>query len=169
MNTAARQLMTLTLATLLAGEATATTVYRTVDEHGAVSFSDTPPLQADIPAEELHIETTGSSDDSGTAERLEAMRETTERMIASRMARERHRAELRKLDAETQLSRAAVDRDQEYDYYPEPVYVGPYRRHYADHKPVPPIYRPRPEPRRSSYPASLIRKHYNPQVRRVFE
>ena len=68
MKTAARQLMTLTLATLLAGETTATTVYRTVDEHGAVSFSDTPPLQADIPAEELHIETTGSSDDSGTAE-----------------------------------------------------------------------------------------------------
>ena len=172
MQLTARQLITLALATLFVGTAGATTVYRTVDQHGAVSFSDTPPLQTDIPAEELHIQTTGSRDDAATTERLAAMRETTERMIASRMARERHRAELRKLDAETELSRAAVDapyRDENYGYYPEPVYVGPYRRHHVDHRPKPPLLRPTPEPRRTSYPASLIRKHYNPQVRRVFE
>lgn len=169
MNLACRHVFALALAAFLASAASATTVYRTVDRHGAVSFSDKPPAHSEIPAEELHIHTNTSSDEN-TAVRLEAMRETTDRMAASRMARERHRAELRKLDAETNLSRAALDApypQEEYRTY-EPLYVAPYRRHHGGHKPRPPL-RPVAAPSRSSYPASLIRRHYNPQVRQVFE
>lgn len=158
------------LALLLAVSASATTVYRTVDRFGAVSFSDTPPAAAAIPVQELQIVTSQSADED-TAERLEAMRETTERMIASRMARERHRAELRKLDAETELSRAAVDAPYpgtDANIYREPPYLTPYRRHTVSHRPQPPL-RAAPASRSSSYPASLIRRHYNPQVRQVFE
>ena len=87
------------------------------------------------------------------------------------MARERHRAELRKLDAETDLSRAAADApyaQEDYTVYREPLYLTPYRRQHVGHRPRPPL-RATPAPRRSSYPASLIRRHYNPQVRQVFE
>ena len=63
MNTPGRHLLILTLATLLASAASATTVYRTVDRYGAVSFSDTPPAQATIPAEELHIDTSTSNNE----------------------------------------------------------------------------------------------------------
>ncbi|NND66767.1 MAG: DUF4124 domain-containing protein [Halioglobus sp.] len=164
------QFPALLLALLIAGTASATTVYRTVDRHGAVSFSDTPPEHAVIPALQLHIETASSTDEEAAA-RLAAMRETTERMIASRMARERHRAELRKLDAETDLSRAAVDApypEQDYTVYREPLYLAPYRRQHSGQRPQPPL-RATPPPRRTSYPSSLIRRHYNPQVRQVFE
>ncbi len=164
------QYLTLALGLLLAGAAGATTVYRTVDRFGAVSFSDTPPAHAAIPAETLQISASPGSEDDTTAARLEEMRETTARMIASRMARERHRAELRKLHAETDLSRAALDApypEEDYTVYREPLYLTPYRRHPVGHRPRPPL-RAAPAPR-SSYPASLIRRHYNPQVRQVFE
>jgi len=165
------QLLALTLTLFVAGTAGAATVYRTVDRHGAVSFSDTPPAHAAIPAQELHIDTNSNNSDPDAAKRLAAMRETTERMIASRMARERHRAELRKLAAETDLSRAAVDApypQQDNTVYQEPLYLTPYRRHHVGHRSQPSL-QTTPTPRRSSYPASLIRRHYNPQVRQVFE
>ena len=109
------------------------------------------------------------------------MRETTDRMVADRMAREKHRAEIGKLQAETQakLSTQALP-----DYYESStVYSGyygrPSRRYWRDpYKPRPahPIVRPplqnlpvgvRPLPG-NNYPASLIRKHYDPKVRRAF-
>lgn len=41
------------------------------------------------------------------AQRLEEMRETTDRMVADRMAREKHSAEVEKLQAETRADLAA--------------------------------------------------------------
>lgn len=164
------QVLVMALALLATSASGATTVYRTVDRHGAVSFSDTPPAHATIPVLQLQIKTSNGTDEEA-AGRLEAMRDTTERMIASRMARERHRAELRKLHAETELSRAAAAMPYPEDddtIYREPLYLAPYRHQYVNHRPRPPLQM-KPAPSPSSYPASLIRRHYNPQVRQVFE
>ncbi|MEQ8264511.1 DUF4124 domain-containing protein [Pseudohaliea sp.] len=73
-------------------QAEPTTVYRTVDAQGNVTFSDQPP--ADGPAEVLSIDVPPPADPVVLEERLEAMRETTDRMAADRRARESQRAEL---------------------------------------------------------------------------
>ena len=76
------------------------------------------------------------------------------------------------LDAEPAEALAALDapyRQEDYTVYSEPLYIAPYRRHHdGGHRPRPPL-RPVAAPSRSSYPASLIRRHYNPQVRQVFD
>lgn len=70
-----------------------TTVYRTVDADGTVTFSDQPP--ADAPAEVLTIDVPPAPEPGLLKERLAAMRETTDRMAADRRAREEsRRAEL---------------------------------------------------------------------------
>ena len=121
-------------------------------------------------------------------EQLEAMRETTDRMVADRQQREKHRAELRQLQAEktrqTQVIEYSEPTDYSYSrsgvysgYYPYPVY-----RPGAGHRPRPPIARPPMRPRPPAhlpaqrvispghdYPASLIRKSYSPPVRAAFE
>lgn len=74
------------------------TIYRTVDESGAVSFSDTPPA-GDVPAETLTIDVPAPVDPEGYQQNLEAMRETTDRMAEDRRERETHRASLRQLAA----------------------------------------------------------------------
>ena len=76
----------------------AQTVYRTVDESGVVSFSDTPPAGEEA-VEELAIEVTPPQDPEAYSQRLEDMRETTDRMAEDRRAREKHRAEMREIAA----------------------------------------------------------------------
>ena len=73
-------------------QAEPTTVYRTVDAQGTVTFSDQPP--ADAQAQVLSIEVPPPAEPGLLEERLEAMRETTARMAADRRARESQRAEL---------------------------------------------------------------------------
>ena len=68
-----------------------TTVYRSVDAEGTVTFSDQPP--ADGAAQVLSIETPPPADPDILEARLEAMRETTARMATDRRAREQARAE----------------------------------------------------------------------------
>jgi hypothetical protein len=85
-------LFVLLLSLLPTAQAEPTTVYRTVDAQGTVTFSDQPP--ADAPAEVLSIDVPPPADPGLLEERLEAMRETTERMAADRLARESQRAEL---------------------------------------------------------------------------
>ena len=180
-----RGLCVLALALLAAGSAPAATVYKTVDENGVVSYSDTAPV-TEQEAEVLVIDVQDPDDSESTQAQLEAMRETTDRMVADRQQREKHRAEMRKLQAESEPQPqlieygAPVDNSSIYTgYYPYPVYRpgGGYRPR-PTHPIARPPLRPRPPgyPPRSDiispghdYPASLIRRGYSPEVRAAFE
>ena len=76
------------------------TVYKSVDDQGVVSFSDTRPT-GDSPVETMQIDTPDPQLSVEDSKRLEAMRETTDRMAAYRREREQHRAEMRSLQADT--------------------------------------------------------------------
>ena len=152
----------------------ATTVYRSVDEHGAVQFSDTPPAEP-IPVDTLQINTTKPLQPEISEQRLREMRATSDRMAADRMARERHRAELRRLSAEADLNRAALDAatvaEERYSYEPYAYRAyAPLRRHrpaYAQPKPLP----GKPSVHTtaiSHHPYTRIRRGYSPQVRDFF-
>ncbi len=121
----------------------ADTVFRSVDEHGVVTFSDTPPSDG-VPVETVEIDTPPPQDPQAHQERLEALRETTDRMAADRMARERHRAELREIEARTQAYQAPTEPAYEPTVTYVPVYGGP--RYRDGHRPPwRPGYRPRPD------------------------
>jgi hypothetical protein len=80
---------------LWASTGLATTVYKTVDENGVVSFSDSASQGEE--AEVLHIATPPTQPAGDQTANLEAMRETTDRMAADRREREKHRAEIKEL------------------------------------------------------------------------
>jgi hypothetical protein len=166
----------------------AATVYRTVDEDGVVSFSDTPPATG-APVETVVIDTPVSQlSDEEQQQRLQDMRETTDRMATDRREREKHRAELRREQAQTQ---------PQLPPYTEPYYSSSYSSGYSGYysyptrrpgfrpghsrpRPVNPIARPplrpghgnrpgvQPEFRPHDYPANLIRKSYDPKTRAAF-
>jgi len=158
-----------------------TTVYRTVDDAGVVTFSDTPPPQGTA-VETMVIDLPEGESNTADQTWLDAMRETTDRMAADRREREKHRAELRKLQAESQPPTQVVVEEQD-DYWGYPLYYGrPGWRPGGGHRPRPghPVARPPLRPPGSSgppqaqpyqpdfdYPASLIRKGYSPEVRRA--
>ncbi len=185
----------------LAGHAWGTTVYKTVDENGVVSFSDSAPADGE-PAEALDIDVVEPQLDQTEQQRLEEMRKTTDRMVEDRLAREKHRAEMRKLQAQERAP--SVDYPQpepRYDYYYPTSVISTHSRrrdgrfgvYYRDDnfgayygspaRPHHPIARPplrpghgkphRPEPRQApvynDYPASMVRKGYDPRVREVIE
>ena len=77
----------------------AATVYKTVDEDGVVSFSDTKPISEE-PVETLKINAQAPPVSAEEKQRLEDMRETTDRMAADRMARDKQRADLRQQQAQ---------------------------------------------------------------------
>jgi hypothetical protein len=172
----------------------AATVYKTVDENGVVSFTDIKPT-GETPVETLVIDARAPQVSEAEQQRLQDMRDTTDRMAADRMAREKHRAELRQLQAQTQ-----AQYQPQYPVDDNPVYWGsssgysgyynyparrPWRR---KHRPRPehpiagrPIVRPplrlpaqghssdiRTSLPGNNYPASLIRKSYDPKVRAAF-
>lgn len=172
----------------------AATVYKTVDEDGVVSFTDIKPA-GESPVETLLIDARAPQVSEAEQQRLQDMRDTTDRMASDRMAREKHRAELRQLQAQTQ-----PQYQPQYPAGDNPGYWGystgysgyynyparrPWRR---KHRPGPehpiaghPIAQPPlrlPTQGRSSdirtslpgnnYPASLIRKSYDPKVRAAF-
>lgn len=95
-------------ATLCAPLLPAATVYRSVDANGVVSFSDTQPADA-AEVETLVIEVQQPQLTETEQERLEAMRETTDRMAADRQAREQQRAELRQQAARQQAAQPPDD------------------------------------------------------------
>ncbi|MEZ5501105.1 MAG: DUF4124 domain-containing protein [Halioglobus sp.] len=157
----------------------AATVYKSVDENGVVSFSDTLPAD-DILLETMVIEIEeGLAPSADAQQRLEDMRATTDRMAADRMAREKHRAEMRQLDAQTDALQAEQDAPAFYDN--STIFTGyygyPARRPHYRPRPEHPIARPPvrpPVPGRppnatplpgNDYPASLIRQGYDPKVR----
>jgi len=155
--------------------ATAATVYRTVDENGVVSYSDTRPTD-DREVEVLLIDTPPPQLTENEQERLEAIRETTDRMIADRQQREKHRAELRQQQAASQAPTVEYVLPTSYGNSYYPMYY-PYPGHRPGGRPPYPAPRPplRPKPPGNvispgyDYPASLIRRGYSPQVRAAFE
>lgn len=164
------------------------TVYKTVDEHGLVSFSDTRPADGALVeiVEIVEIVEQVAPPSEVTEQRLQEMRETTDRMAADRMARERHRAELRLLAAQSealQPSQSPADtesiRTVYTGFWPQPVRrVGPWWPHcpHPEHPIARPPLRPPGQSRPpgisplpgNDYPASLIRKSYDPKVQEVF-
>ncbi len=125
--------------------ASAQTVYKTVDESGAVSFSDTPPA-GDTEAETLQINAPPPSSDPTQQANLEAMRETTDRMAEDRREREKHRAEMREIQARNTAGDSnQSNMDDYYDSY-YPIYTGYNNRRYYNHRPpYRPGFRPKPE------------------------
>ncbi len=153
--------------------ASSTTVFRSVDENGVITFSDTMPDNA-TSVETVELAVTPAADAETTARQLQEMRATTDRMVADRQAREQHRAKLRREQRQEQSLAAAMRREQDATLAaqrPQPYYYPtytPYRRH-----PHPPLLYPRPpvvqQPTpRFDYPASLIRRYYPQQVREAF-
>lgn len=168
--------------------ALATTVYKTVNEYGVVSYSDVKP-EVSTPVETLVIDVQESRESEGDQERLLAIRETTDRMAADRREREKHRAELRRQTVGSRVEYAPAE-------YTEPAEFVSYassssfrRRGYGNRDPRWRHNRPRPEnpiarppmrpgahqrplhPRRFSvneYPASLIRRHYSSHAKAAF-
>jgi len=163
-----------------------------------VSFTDIKPA-SETAVETLVIDARAPQVSEAEQQRLQDMRDTTDRMAADRMAREKHRAELRQLQAQTQAqyqpqyqTEYPADNNSRYlgyssgysGYYNYPA-RRPWRR---KHRPRPehpiaghPIVRPPlrlPERGHSSdirtslpgnnYPASLVRKSYDPKVRAAF-
>lgn len=131
----------------------ATKVYKTVDENGVVSFSDTSPEQGE--AEVLKINTTTPQPDGDQQANLDAMRETTDRMAADRREREKHRAELKGVAAK-----------QQPEPTPQPVYTNYYPGNYLN--PGKP-HRPKPEHPIARPPLRSGAEHYSPsnaQLRR---
>jgi len=176
----------------------AATVYRTVDANGVVSFTDIKPA-GETPVETLVIDSRAPLVSDAQRQRLQDMRDTTDRIAADRMAREKHRAELRQLQAQAQPQyQNPVDNYPGYTGYSSGYSSGyynyPVRRPWkGGHRPRPerpiagrpiagrPIARPPlrpPAQTRSSdvrtslpgnnYPASLIRKSYDPKTRAAF-
>lgn len=169
----------------------AATVYRTVDEDGAVSFTDIRPT-GEVPVETLVIDARTPQVSESERQRLQDMRATTDRMASDRMAREKHRAELRQFQAQTQAKyqpQYPVDDNSRHIGYSSGYsgyYNYPARRPWKrQHKPRPehpiagrPIARPplrlpvqghnsdiRASLPGNNYPASLIRRSYDPKVR----
>lgn len=173
------------LCLLCCAPAITATIYKTVDANGVVSFSDTKP-ENEVLLETVVIEVQEPQSSEAAQQRLEDMRETTDRMVADRMARERHRAEMRQLDAQSAPQAPPQDLS---DYYASPVVYSGYQtfpvrrpwRHPNRPRPEHPIakppllppgqYRPpstRPLPS-NDYPASLVRRHYDPKVRAALD
>jgi hypothetical protein len=148
----AKMSLVLSVSLLCTIPALAETVFRSVDENGVVTFSDTPP-DGDAEVESITIDTPEAQSPEAARQRLEDMRETTDRMAADRREREKHRAEMRELQARTQPQSQNGQVPYYSDYYP--VYSGGRidRRRYYGGTPWRPGYgtrpgigdRPRPE------------------------
>ena len=134
-----RLLIVLACGAVAMGQAT---VYKSVDEHGVVTFSDTPPADADS-AERVEIHAPPPSSTGEYEANLEAMRETTDRMAADRREREKHRAELR----ESQARAAAYRNPPEPEPYRYDNYISGYDRGWGYYQPGKPPWRPGHRPR----------------------
>jgi hypothetical protein len=117
------------------------TVYKTEDENGVVSFSDTPPQQG-IKSEVLQLQVTEPQSPEDYQASLDAMRESTDRMAEDRMAREKHRAEMKELQAKTRSYQTPATAGY---YDPDYYYSSSSSRRYQYRPPLRPGHRPKPE------------------------
>ena len=142
----------------------AQTVYKSV-ENGVTTFSDAPPSD-DTPVETIVLEVPAPADDPQLTERLEQMREATDRMAADRREREAHRATLREQQAvpvpEPAAEPPAVIAAGGYWQAP-PSYWPPFRPPYR-----PPHVRPpmRPQPLPVAPPGWSVMRGGNSQLMR---
>lgn len=136
------------IALLFSAAIQSATVYKTVGEDGVVSFSDTPPT-GDVATEVMEVASPTPQSAETYLEQLSAMREVTDRLASDRREREKHRAELKALNARTQAYETPIQPAyrQYSDYYPSSIRR--YRRAvrypwFPGHgpKPVHPIVRP---------------------------
>jgi hypothetical protein len=159
----------------------ADTVYKSVDESGVVSYSDTPPAGGET-VETLVIDVEAPALFEAAQEQLQALRETTDRMVADRQQREKHRAEMRQLQMKSDPQPQIIQYggpsgfgDPYPVYYPFPVYCdgGGCQSGPAHPDIRPPLHAQPPAGHVISpghdYPASLIRRGYSPDVRAAFE
>ena len=143
----------------------AATVYKSVDEQGRVTFSDSPPSQA-VSVELVHIQVQAPAEPELYLQRMEAMTEVTDKLAEARREREEARREQRRERQPTQP--LLVE---------QPYYAGGYaggRRWYGGVRPYPPGIHPPVYPGRvlapvNDYPAKLVRRHYSPRVAAVFQ
>lgn len=99
-------------------------VYKYVDAEGRVTYSDQPPAEGDaVEVLDLQLPERSQADIDNDLARIEAMRETTDRMAADRREREAARAKSR---AEAEAARAAAYQPAypEYYYPPDNYYGG---------------------------------------------
>ena len=127
------------------GVAQAQTVYKSVDDKGNVTFSDAPPAD-DRAVERMELNVPAPAAPEEQAQYLQDMRETTDRIAADRREREKHRAEVRELNARAQSYSATGKGQSEStvdDYYTTvPGYTVRSGYYYGPHRPG---YKPRPE------------------------
>ena len=102
--------------------ASGATVYKTVDENGRVTYSDQPPGDGEaVEVLNLQVEPRSAEEIEGDLARIEAMRETTDRMAADRREREAARSRAR---AEAEAARTAAYQQAYPDYYYDNNYYG---------------------------------------------
>ncbi len=152
-----------------------TTVYKSVDENGEVTFSDQPPAGGEQ-AETLVYDTGEPVSEEEAAARLQRMRETTDRMAADRREREAARSP-------APASRPA-DVPATGQTEPLPAYYSGYYNYSRRHRPGarPPLRPPGRPPGRPPthpvhpvtpispvpYPSSYIRKRYPGRAGEIF-
>ena len=121
------------------------TVYKSVDESGNVTFSDTPPADSkDV--EQIQVQAPAPQSSGEQQQALEDMRETTDRMAADRREREKHRAEMKQINARSTAAAPTGSEQPDYsyqDYYSTVPGYGVRSRYYTG--PHRPGYRPKPE------------------------
>ncbi|MCX2982999.1 DUF4124 domain-containing protein [Halieaceae bacterium IMCC14734] len=137
----------------------ASTVYRTIDSAGRVTYSDQPPLDKSNRVETLHYRETPVKRSAEDSARFAAMREVTAKITESRIVRENARFE--------QKTQAPV-----YSEVSQPNY-GPQR---GSHRYKYPQYHHQPRwdligqpASNSQYPAKLVRQHYSDHVQRALQ
>lgn len=132
-----------------AAPACATTVYKSVDANGKVTFSDQPPVGAST--ETIEIGDYTVPDSVETEARLRAMRETTDRLRDDRLERERQRNSTQPASPYVVYQQQPQRIEDSNPGYLVPVYRPryPYRPQYPDHHPQPPL-RPDTLPNTSS-------------------
>ena len=150
------QLAVHTLLLLAAMDSSATTVYKSVDAEGRVTFSDQPPPAAEL-VDVYEYREPPPNRSALDVERIEAMREVTERMAADRREREASRAGARTVSRYAQSAPDGASGFYRHDYrdddyapgfyggHPAAIYYRPLRkRRPGVHPPVarPPIARP---------------------------
>jgi hypothetical protein len=145
----------------------AQTVYKSV-ENGVPTFSDAPPT-GDTPVETIVLEVPAPADDPQLTERLEQMREATDRMAADRREREAHRATLREQQAVPVPEPAAEPGTvivAGRSYWPtSPSYLPPFRPPYRPPHVRPPM-RPQPLPAPVAPPGWSVMRGGNSQLMR---
>lgn len=135
---------------LIAEPAFAITVYKSIDANGKVSFSDQPPITG-TKVETIEIEDYTVPDQTETEARLQAMRETTDRLRDDRLARERQRNPPQMPPPYIIYQQAPERIDDSRTSYLVPIYRPrfPYRPPHPGHHPRPPL-RPETLPNTSS-------------------